>query len=85
MRTGFNSACYGEKTRGGLGFRRAIAAAAAEAGFRSTFAETVPVLVRAGVATEDELKGLLREMQETAEDLRVLIAQACLPGVVPLK
>jgi hypothetical protein len=43
------------------------------------------VLVRTGVATEDELKGLLKEMQETAEDVRVLIAQACLPGVAAIK
>jgi ubiquinone/menaquinone biosynthesis C-methylase UbiE len=50
-----------------------------------TFAETVPVVVRTGVATEDELKGLLEEMREFAEDERVLIAQACLPGVVAVK
>jgi hypothetical protein len=47
-----------------------------------TFAETVPVVARTGVATEDELEGLLEEMREIAEDERVLIAQACLPGVV---
>ena len=62
-----------------------LPAAAAETCFRSTFAETVPVLVRTGVATEDELKGLLKEMQGTAEDVRVLIAQACLPGVAAIK
>jgi hypothetical protein len=62
-----------------------LPAAAAETGFRSTFAETVPVLVRTGVATEDDLKGLLKEMQGTAEDVRVLIAQACLPGVAAIK
>ena len=50
-----------------------------------TFAETVPVVVRTGVATEDELKGLLKEMRETAENESVLIAQACLPGVVAIK
>ncbi len=50
-----------------------------------TFAETAPVVVRTGVATEDELEGLLKEMRETAEDERVLIAQACLPGVVAIK
>jgi ubiquinone/menaquinone biosynthesis C-methylase UbiE len=50
-----------------------------------TFAETVPVLVREGVATEDELKGLLEEMRQVAEDESVLIAQACLPGVVAVK
>jgi hypothetical protein len=40
---------------------------------------------RTGVATEDELEGLLEEMREIAEDERVLIAQACLPGVVAVK
>jgi ubiquinone/menaquinone biosynthesis C-methylase UbiE len=50
-----------------------------------SFAETVPVLVRMGVATEGELKGLLEEMREVAKDERVLIAQACLPGVVAIK
>ena len=50
-----------------------------------TFAETVPVVVRTGVATEDELKGLLKEMRETAENESVLIAQACLPGVIAIK
>jgi ubiquinone/menaquinone biosynthesis C-methylase UbiE len=49
------------------------------------FAEMVPVVARTGVATEDELKRLLKEMRETAEDERVLIAQACLPGVVAIK
>jgi ubiquinone/menaquinone biosynthesis C-methylase UbiE len=50
-----------------------------------TFTETVPVFVRTGVATEDELKGLLDEMRQVAEDESVLIAQACLPGVVAVK
>jgi ubiquinone/menaquinone biosynthesis C-methylase UbiE len=50
-----------------------------------TFAETVPVVARTGVATEDELKGLLEQMHEAAEDESVLIAQACLPGVVAVK
>lgn len=50
-----------------------------------TFAETVPVVVRTGVATEDELKWLLKEMRETAENESVLIAQACLPGVIAIK
>jgi SAM-dependent methyltransferase len=50
-----------------------------------TFAEAAPVAVREGVATEDELKSLLAEMRETAEDERVLIAQACLPGVIAVK
>jgi hypothetical protein len=47
-----------------------------------TFAETVPVVARTGVAKEDELKALLEQMRELAEDERVLIAQACLPGVI---
>lgn len=50
-----------------------------------TFAEAVPVMMRTGVATEDELKGLLKETHELAEDETVLIAQACLPGVVAVK
>jgi SAM-dependent methyltransferase len=50
-----------------------------------TFAETVPVVARTGVATEDDLKGLLEEMRETAKDESVFIAQACLPGVVAVK
>jgi SAM-dependent methyltransferase len=50
-----------------------------------TFAEALPVAVRNGVATEEELKGLLIEMRETAEDESVLIAQACLPGVIAIR
>jgi hypothetical protein len=50
-----------------------------------TFAETVPVVVRTGVAAENELKALLEQMREAAENERVLIAQACLPGVVAVK
>jgi ubiquinone/menaquinone biosynthesis C-methylase UbiE len=50
-----------------------------------TFAEAVPVVVRTGVATESELKGLLEEMRETAADESVLIAQACLPGIIATK
>jgi ubiquinone/menaquinone biosynthesis C-methylase UbiE len=50
-----------------------------------TFAETVPVVVRTGAATEDDLKGLLEEMRQVAEDESVMIAQACLPGVVAVK
>jgi 2-polyprenyl-3-methyl-5-hydroxy-6-metoxy-1,4-benzoquinol methylase len=50
-----------------------------------TFAEASPVAVRNGVATEDELKDLLHQMRETADDETVLIAQACLPGVVAIK
>jgi hypothetical protein len=50
-----------------------------------TFAEAGPVAVREGVATEDELKGLLEEMRQIAENESVLIAQACLPGVVAFK
>jgi SAM-dependent methyltransferase len=50
-----------------------------------SFAEGAPVVVRMGLATEGELKGLLEEMREVAKDERVLIAQACLPGVVAVK
>jgi ubiquinone/menaquinone biosynthesis C-methylase UbiE len=50
-----------------------------------TFAEVVPVVVREGVATDEELKRLLDEMREAAENESVLIAQACLPGVVAVK
>jgi hypothetical protein len=50
-----------------------------------TFAEIVPVVVRTGVATESELKGLLEEMRETAAHESVLIPQACLPGVIAIK
>jgi ubiquinone/menaquinone biosynthesis C-methylase UbiE len=50
-----------------------------------TFAEAVPVIVRAGVATEDELTSILNEMRRLAEDERVLIAQWCLPGVIAVK
>jgi ubiquinone/menaquinone biosynthesis C-methylase UbiE len=50
-----------------------------------TFAETVPVVVRTGAATEEELSGLLEKMRQDAENERVLIAQACLPGVVAIK
>jgi hypothetical protein len=37
------------------------------------------------VATEDELKRLLEEMREAAENESVLIAQACVVGVVAVK
>jgi hypothetical protein len=50
-----------------------------------TFAEAMPVMIRTGAATEDELKGLLKEIHELADDETVLIAQACLPGVVAVK
>jgi hypothetical protein len=62
-----------------------ICAALKSGCWEHTFAKTVPVVLRTGVATEDELKGLLKQMQETAEDERVSIAQACLPGVVVIK
>lgn len=50
-----------------------------------TLAEAVPVIVRAGVATEDELTRTLEEMRRLAEDERVLIAQWCMPGVIAVK
>lgn len=52
---------------------------------RSTFAEMAPVAVRTGVAAEDGLKRLFDEMSRTAGDEKVLIAHACLPGVVAFK
>ena len=50
-----------------------------------SFAETIPVATRTGVATEAELKQLLEEMQGIAQDESVLIAQACLLGVIAIK
>jgi ubiquinone/menaquinone biosynthesis C-methylase UbiE len=50
-----------------------------------TFAEAVPVILRTGVATADELTGLLDEMRRLAEDESVLIAQWCLSGVIAIK
>ncbi len=50
-----------------------------------TFAETVPVMVRTGVATAEELNELLKQMRAIAQDGSVLIAQACLPGIVAVK
>jgi ubiquinone/menaquinone biosynthesis C-methylase UbiE len=50
-----------------------------------TFAEIVPVVVRTAVATEPELQDLLQQMRETAADETVLIAQACLPGIIATK
>ena len=50
-----------------------------------TFAEAVPVIVRSGVATEDELTSMLHEMRRLAEDENVLIAQWCMPGVIAIK
>ena len=50
-----------------------------------SFAEVFPSIIRTGVATSEELQGLLHEMRATAADDRVLIAQACLPGVIAVK
>jgi ubiquinone/menaquinone biosynthesis C-methylase UbiE len=50
-----------------------------------SFAEVAPSIVRTGVATADELNDLLEEMRQLAADERILIAQACLLGVVAVK
>jgi SAM-dependent methyltransferase len=50
-----------------------------------TFAEIVPAFLRTGVATQEELDALLADMRKCADDERVLIAQACLPGVIARK
>jgi len=50
-----------------------------------TFAEVAPSMVRTHVATADELKDLLDQMRQLAEDESILIAQACLPGVIAVK
>lgn len=50
-----------------------------------TFAEIGPSMVRTGVVTAAELDDLLAEMRQVAADERVLIAQACLPGVIAVK
>lgn len=50
-----------------------------------TFAETVPVMVRTRMAKVEELNELLMQMREAAQDESVLIAQACLPGVIAIK
>jgi hypothetical protein len=42
-------------------------------------------MVRAGVASPDELQTLLEEMRAVAADHHALIAQACLPGVIAVK
>jgi hypothetical protein len=42
-------------------------------------------MVRTGVVTAAELDDLLAEMRQVAADERVLIAQACLPGVIAVK
>jgi len=41
--------------------------------------------VRTGLATADGLNDLLDEMRQVAADERILIAQACLPGVIAVK
>ena len=50
-----------------------------------TFAEVFPSMMRAGVASADELQELLDGMQAAGADYDVLIAQACLPGVIAVK
>jgi hypothetical protein len=42
-------------------------------------------MVRTNVATADELDDLLDQMRQLAEDESILIAQACLPGVIAVK
>jgi SAM-dependent methyltransferase len=88
----FRCAIAGRGCRSGLsidpdtsGAARLFGAGREKRLWEHTFAETVPVMVRTGVAIEDELKGLLEEMRETAKDESVFIAQACLPGVVAVK
>jgi SAM-dependent methyltransferase len=50
-----------------------------------TYAEAIPAMARAGVGCEDELFGLLEEMQAVAADEQVLIAPWALIGVVAKK
>jgi len=50
-----------------------------------TFAEVFPSMIRTGVASPDELQELLQGMRAAAADPRVLIAQACLPGIIAVK
>ncbi len=50
-----------------------------------TFAEAAPSIVRTGVVTQEALDALLVEMSEAAADERVMIAQACSPGVIAWK
>jgi hypothetical protein len=50
-----------------------------------TFAEVAPAITRAGIATKEELDALPAEMRECADDESVLIAQACLPGIIARK
>lgn len=50
-----------------------------------TFAEVAPAITRAGVATKEDLDALFAEMRACAADERVLIAQACLPGIIARK
>jgi hypothetical protein len=54
-------------------------AVGAELGVDYDFGVRLPAAAQ-GVATEDELKRLLEEIREAAENKSVLIAQACLPG-----
>jgi len=50
-----------------------------------TLAEAVPVILRSGVTTLDEINGVLEDMRRLAEDERALIAQWCLSGVIAVK
>lgn len=53
--------------------------------WEQTFAELAPSMVRTGVMTAAEWAGLHEEMRQAGMDERVLIAQACLPGVIAVK
>ena len=50
-----------------------------------TFAEASNVIRRNGIATQDELNGILDELRALAEDQSVLIAQWCSPGIIAMK
>jgi ubiquinone/menaquinone biosynthesis C-methylase UbiE len=53
--------------------------------FELTFAEAVPVMVRLGIATEEELAELLKDMRELALDENVLLSSWGMPGIVAVK
>jgi ubiquinone/menaquinone biosynthesis C-methylase UbiE len=50
-----------------------------------TFAEAAPVMVRLGVATEDELAEIVKEMREMALNENVLMAPWGMPAIVAVK
>jgi hypothetical protein len=50
-----------------------------------TLAEISPAYIKSGVVTQGEVDQQLAEIAELAPDDRVLIAQACLPGVIARK